>query len=227
VGRRARSRRVLILVAAPPQRKPPGPIARRLLRGVTIAAARAPWSWRLLRGPIKRLFDRLAPGWDERVGAETVERLEPLDAALAHVARDPGRVLDIGTGTGTAAFFMSSRYPEAEVLGIDLSEKMIDRAREKATQREARTRFEVADIARFAPDSKFDLVMMMNMPPFFDRVADLVAPGGYVVSIASRGRITPFFTPAATLERGFGRHGLRTVATDRDEIYYVAERPAA
>jgi hypothetical protein len=68
---------------------------------------------------------------------------------------------------------------------------------------------------------------MLNMPPFFQRVSALVAPGGYVVSIASRGPATPFYTSAPTLERGFARHGLRTVATGSHDgaTYHVAERP--
>src|SRR5439155_19909686 len=126
--------------------------------------------------------------------------------------RPPGRVLDIGTGTGTGAFFIASRYPSAEVVGIDLAEAMIARANEKAGSRQGNTRFEVADIADYAQGQPFDLVLMLNMPPFFEPVARLTAPGGYVVSIASRGPTTPFYTSAETLERGFRRHGLRTVA---------------
>jgi trans-aconitate methyltransferase len=176
---------------------------------------------------MQAIFDRLAPRWDERVGAETPERLAPIDAALRHLTREPRRVLDVGTGTGSAAFFMANRYPDADVLGIDISEKMIGRAREKANGRPGRVGFEVADIAEFDPGEAYDLVMMMNMPPFFERVSELLAPGGYVVAIASRGRTTPFYTPAAALERGFARHGLRTVAAEPDGVYYVAERPPA
>jgi SAM-dependent methyltransferase len=196
------------------------------MRGVCRAASQAPWTWRFLRRPVRALFDRLAPGWDERVGTDTPQRNAPLEAALGHVERAPGRALDIGTGTGSAAFFIADRYPEADVLGIDISAKMIDLAGEKAAGRPGRARFEVADIADFDPGQPYDLVTMMNMPPFFEQVSALLAPGGYVVSIASRGRTTPFYTPAAALERGFGRYGLRTLAADPDGTYYVAERPA-
>jgi SAM-dependent methyltransferase len=176
---------------------------------------------------MKALFDALAPGWDDRVGADTAERLAPLEAALAPVQREPRRVLDVGTGTGSAAFFIAERHPEADVLGIDISPKMIARAAEKARGRPGRATFEVADVADFHPAERYDLVIMMNMPPFFERIAALVAPGGYVVSIASRGRTTPFYTSPGTLERGFGRHGLRTVAAHPDGVYYVAQRPPA
>ena len=225
MGGRARGCRVLVTQEG--QRRTPGPLVRTVMRGVTNATAHAPWSWRLLRRPVQLLFDRLAPGWDERVGADTEERLAPLGAALDTLEREPNRVLDIGTGTGSAAFFMSNRYPEAQVLGIDLSEKMIARANEKARSRGSAARFEVADMAEFRPPDRYDLVMMMNMPVFFDQVAALVAPGGYVVSLASRGAKTPFYTPPATLERGFARHDLRTVAVDPAGVFYVAERPPA
>lgn len=210
-------------------RKPPGPIVTRFGRLTARAAAHAPWSWRLFRGPVRRLFDSMAAGWDERTQADSPDRLAPVGAALEHVERPPGRVLDIGTGTGTGAFFLASRYPSAEVVGIDLSEAMVAKANEKAGSHAGTTRFEVADIAEFEPGTPFDLILMLNMPPFFEPVARLTAPGGYVVSIASRGPTTPFYTPAETLTRGFERRGLRELAAGSFDgaSYHVAERSPA
>ena len=209
--------------------KAPGPGVQRIGRAITKATVHAPWSWRFLRRPVRRFFDSLAPGWDDRVGAETEWRQAPIGAALGHVARSPARALDIGTGTGTGAFFMASRYPSAEVVGIDLAEGMIARARQKAVGREGNVRFEVADIADYANRESFELVLMLNMPPFFEQVARLTSPGGYVISIASRGPATPFYTPSQTLARGFERRGLRTVAIGEVDAatYHVAERPPA
>ena len=211
------------------QRKPPGLVVRTIGRLITKAAVHAPWSWRFLSGAVERFVDRLAPGWDARVGSETEARLAPLEAALAYVERTPRRALDIGTGTGAGALFIAKRYPEADVLGIDLSGAMIAVANEKAATRERPVTFAVADIAGFEPSDPYDLVLMLNMPPFFEHVSALLAPGGYVVSIASRGPTTPFYSSATTLERGFARYGLRTVAAGSHEAatYHVAERPPA
>jgi SAM-dependent methyltransferase len=216
-------------VAETTARRGPGPLLRNFARLTAKAAAHAPWSWRLFRGPIRRVFDRLALGWDERTQADSEERLAPIAAALEHLERRPRKALDIGTGTGTGAFFLASRFPEAEVTGIDLSPVMIDKAKKRAAERGASVEFETADIAGYSPPRSFDLVLMLNMPAFFARTAALVAPGGYVVTIASRGPTTPFYTASETLQRGFGRHGLRTVAagTFGPATYHVAERPPA
>lgn len=213
--------------AAEPRRGP-GPLLRGFGRLTAKAAAHAPWSWPLLRGPVRRVFDSLAAGWDERTRADSEERLAPIAAALEHLEREPSSALDIGTGTGTGAFFLAARYPQAEVTGIDLSERMIAAATERAAARGASVRFEVADIATYRPGAPFDLVLMLNMPAFFDTTAALVAPGGYVVTIASLGPRTPFYTAPATLDRGFGRRGLRPVAKGSfgGATYHVAERPA-
>jgi SAM-dependent methyltransferase len=211
------------------ERRPPGPLLTRFGRLTSKAAAHAPWSWRLLRGPVRRVFDSLAAGWDERTQADSPSRLAPVGAALDHLERPVERALDIGTGTGTGAFFVASRYPDAEVVGIDISAAMVARANEKAAGRAGNARFEVRDIADYDPGAPFDLVLMLNMPAFFEPVARLTAPGGYVVTIASRGPTTPFYTPAETLTRGFERRGLRTVAAGsfEDATYHVAERPPA
>jgi hypothetical protein len=49
------------------------------------------------------------------------------------------------------------------------------------------------------------------MPPFFGEIARVLRPGGHVIVAASSGSDTPFYTPAAVLERGFARHGIELV----------------
>ena len=40
------------------------------------------------------------------------------------------RILDIGTGTGLIALMMAQRFPESEVIGIDIDPEAIAQARE-------------------------------------------------------------------------------------------------
>ena len=172
-----------------------------------------------------RFFDSVAGGWDERYASDP-ERLEPLTAALDLLPAPPQRVLDVGTGTGAAAMLVAGRWPDAQVTGIDVAPAMIDVAREK-TKDDPRIRFLVADVATLDPGQGYDLVVLLNMPPFLEQVANLLRPGGQVAVIASRGSTTPFFTPTRTLARGFARHGLETVAagTAGPGTYYLARRP--
>jgi len=207
-----------------------GPVLRRLARLINDAAVRAPWLWPLLRRPVRRFFDSVAADWDVRFAAEP-GRMAPLTAALAAIEREPRGVLEVGTGTGAGAFLIADRFDAAQVLAIDIAPEMIEVARRKASsEAHARIRFEVADVVALGREGeRFDLVAMFNMPPFFDAVARLVAPGGYVACASARGPRTPFYTPEATLRRGFERRGFRTVAAgDAGEgTYYLAERRAS
>ena len=184
----------------------------------------APWTWRFLRGPMTRFFERAAPTWDARYASDP-GRVAPLTAALDLLPHSPARVLDVGTGTGAAALIAAERWPDADVTGIDVSPAMIAIA--AAKQARSGARFLVADLTELDPSEGYDLVIMMNMPPFFEPVSRLVRPGGHVAKIASRGAVTPFYTSPDKLRAGFGAHGLETVAAGESGpgTYYLARRP--
>jgi SAM-dependent methyltransferase len=188
------------------------------------AITAAPWSWWLLRGLMRRFFERAAPTWDERYAGDPA-RLAPLVAALDLLPDPPARVLDVGTGTGAAAFVAAERWPDAQVLGIDVAPTMVAVALAKPAP--PGVRFEVADVGELDAGEGYDLVTMLNMPPFCEAVARVLRPGGHVAHIASRGPVTPFYTSAAKLEQRYGRHGLETVAagTAGPGTYYLARRP--
>ena len=79
---------------------------QRVARLITGAVVRRPEVWRLFRGTIRRQFDKLAPSWD---AVRSTGHLESLEAALDAVGSMPRRVLDVGTGTGTAARAIAAR----------------------------------------------------------------------------------------------------------------------
>jgi len=189
---------------------------RLMGRAVNGTVARAPWLWPVLKAPVRRYFDGLAHGWDERTGAGTVDHLTALATAVTHVEAEPERVLDLGTGTGVAALFLAREYPRASIRGVDFSEEMVATAKAKVgLDPEGRIAFKVADAASlpFADDS-FDLVAQVNVPPFLAELARVLRPGGYAVFVASGGPATPFYTPPSVLERGLAKRGIETVASD-------------
>lgn len=171
---------------------------KRFARLATRAVVARPGLWRVFRGPIRAQFDRLAPVWHGRVGPEA---LAGLAAALDRLEEPPRRALDLGTGTGKGAVFVAERFPEAEVVGVDLAPEMISEARRlRPPALEERVAFEVADAAKLPfEDGAFDLVVLLNMIPFFPELGRVTAPGGTLVVSFGFGSQTPIWTPSETL----------------------------
>ncbi|MDP8910655.1 MAG: class I SAM-dependent methyltransferase [Actinomycetota bacterium] len=177
----------------------------------TDVVVRRPALWRLFRAPLTGLFDRLAPGWDAR---RDRHHLAPLEQALAAVGETPRRALDIGTGTGAAAFAVAARWADTEVVGVDMADGMLAEARRK-TPRELshRIRFERGDASRLAyGDASFDLVTLANMIPFFDEIARLVAPGGHAIFAFSDGPTTPIYVRPERVRRELAARGFTEFA---------------
>jgi len=197
----------------------PGPPARNKLigRAMNATVARAPWLWPVLKGPMRSYFDDRASTWDERTGAPGADHLAPLAMAVTKIDRRPERALDIGTGTGVAALFLAREFPYASIRGVDVSEEMIRRAKAKVgLDPDGRVAFRVADSSALPyDDGDFDLVTLLNMPPFFAEIARVLRHGGHAIVAASWAERTPFYTPDPVLERGFGRNGMVLVTTGR------------
>ena len=183
---------------------------QRFARLVTDAVVRRPSLWRVFRGPLRNMFDGLAPTWETRIGPH---HLWALDLALEGMPA-PGRALDLGTGTGVVALALGERYPDAEVVGVDLSPGMIEEARGKLPPELAgRVRFEVGDASALAfPDGDFELVVLSNMIPFSDELARIVARGGTLVLSFSRGAETPIYVAPERLRRELGGRGFAEFA---------------
>jgi len=173
-------------------------LGRKFARLATNAVVGRPGLWRAFRGPLRRQFDHLAPCWD---AMRSEDAFTPLEQALAAIPSSPARVLDLGTGTGLAAFVLARRFPQAEVVGVDLSDRMIEVARRNVpSELGGRVRFEQADAARLPfDDGSFELVSLANMIPFFAELARVTAPGGWAVFSFSAGPETPIWVPPERL----------------------------
>ena len=80
----------------------------------------------------------------------------------------PGRALEIGCGTGTNAIFLAQRG--FDVLGVDISEVAVNKARTRA---HGRCRFEVIDFLVAAPiDGPFEFVFDRGCFHIFDDEAE-------------------------------------------------------
>lgn len=186
-------------------------LGRRFARVATNAAVRTPRLWAAFRPVVRRLFDAAAPRWD---ALRLPDTFLPYETALASVDSAPTRALDLGTGTGYGAFMLARRFPEAKVVGVDLSDQMLEQAR-RNTPAELRDRvsFQQADASKLPyEDDEFDLVAHANMIPFFDEVARVVAPGGQALFAYSSGAQTPIYVPAERLRSELERRGFTDFA---------------
>jgi SAM-dependent methyltransferase len=140
-----------------------------------------------------------APGPGDEPGsfdacAEVFDRLGeliggPLRAYLERVLPERGeRAVDLGCGTGRHAAMLAGRY--REVLGVDLSEPMLEIAR--ARHGAAGVRLVRRDLRDLRPErvGRFDLVLSAHtlhhvgdLDATLDRIRELVAPGGRAVLV--------------------------------------------
>lgn len=204
------------------------PRRRIWLIGHTLSSliAHVPGSWRLLRGPTSRFWEKAAARWDTGPGADPTVRIAPLAAACDRLPEPPADILEIGTGTGVGALYLAGRFTDATVTGVDLAENMVAAARAKVTDDLAdRLTFEAADAAAlpFADDS-FDLVAQVNVPIFPAEVARVLRPGGSFVVASTHGPATPYYTSERVLRRKLRKHGLVIESSGRagDGTYAVA-----
>lgn len=113
------------------------------------------------------------------------------DAMLASAAPRPGeRVLDVACGTGAASLPAARAVgPRGEVVGVDVSQRMVDAARAAAVERQvANARFERMDGETLAlPDGAFDVALcgfgLMYMPEPAQCLRELrrvLRPGGRI-----------------------------------------------
>ena len=184
-------------------------LGRGYARFATNVAVRFPRLWPLVRPLVRRQFDLLAPTWDTM---RSPDAFSPLEAALAGVEGPVEAALDVGTGTGAAAFAIAERFPEARVVGVDIAPTMLEQARRKAEGR-ANLSFEVADASALPQGAaSFDLVTAANMIPFFDELARVVRPGGTLVVSFSLGPQTPIYVPPERLRKELGARGFTEFA---------------
>lgn len=186
-------------------------LGRKFARVTTNVVVSRPQLWRLFRPLIRRQFDAIAGRWD---AMRDPGHLRPYEQAVDAVAPPPARALDLGTGTGEGAFAIARRFPDVEVVGVDLANGMLARARSKTPpELQARVRFERGDASALPfPDESFGLVAHANMIPFFDELTRVLAPGGQAVFAFSGGAETPIYVPAERLREELSRRGFTEFA---------------
>jgi len=109
----------------------------------------------------RREFDREAPGYDRTARASMPGYLDlhrTLLGGIPYVSTRQFRVLELGVGTGTLSSLVLSEFPHAELTGVDISPRMIARARTKLRPFRDRVELIAGDIGEFA-EGPYDVVV--------------------------------------------------------------------
>ena len=140
-------------------------------------------------------------GWDSAYDAGSrapwdIGRPQPAVARLADKGLLSGRMLDAGCGSGEHALLAAARG--ADVVGVDISPRAIERARHKAAERGLAVRFEVGDALSLDDlGLTFDTVIDSGLFHVFDdadraryvtSLASVLPPGGtcYLMCFSER-----------------------------------------
>lgn len=145
-------------------------------------------------GQVARMFTEISPRYDllNRVLSAGMDGPWRRTAVRMAGPRGARRILDLATGTGDLAFeFLRAPGFDGEVLGIDFSGEMVERARGKAARRNVppRVQFRAGDAMDIPePDGSFDIVSCgFGVRNFVDlerglaEACRVLAPGGRLV----------------------------------------------
>lgn len=156
-----------------------GPLAAQA-RFLLAALGEGPAPDRAPAAYVRELFDAFAPRFDEELGSALDYRTPALLAGLL-AGTPPGRVLDLGCGTGLSGVALKPFATRLE--GLDLSPRMLERARARGIY----DALHEADLLDFLPrrPASWDVVAaadvlnyLGDLAPAFAAIRAALRPGG-------------------------------------------------
>jgi len=111
----------------------------------------------------------------------------PQESAIVRTYALPSRarILDAGCGTGEASWRIAELFPDATLLGVDLLDVHLERARARSAHLGSRVRFEHGDIFDLGlPGGSFDLTVCRHVIHAVPRAEQAI---GELVRVTKRG----------------------------------------
>lgn len=116
---------------------------------------------------MSEFFDELSENWDKNEISSKNERREFLKFLDI---KEGDKVLDVACGTGVISSLLQEKS-KTDVVGLDISPKMIEKAREKEKNNPF-IHYYVGDFITYNFNEKFDYIIVFNAyPHFLDRKA--------------------------------------------------------
>ena len=143
--------------------------------------------------PIAAMFDRISPKYDalNHLLSFNIDKVWRRKTAKAVAKSHPNTILDLATGTADLAIAVAKRDPQAHILGMDISEKMLDIGKEKVMHQNLANQIELrlGDAASlpFEDDSFDAITVAFGVRNFEDlgkglsEISRVLKPGGQAV----------------------------------------------
>lgn len=191
---------------------------------------------------VQAMFDSIAPAYDWMNRAMTLGLDKLWRRTAVNILRRSPRpindILDVATGTGDLALEMAARLDPNSVVGIDLSEKMLEIGRRKASASSQGdvVKFETGDCLQLPfPDESFDAVTVAfgvrnfeNLALGYSEIARVLRPGGIVLVLELSTPTSKIIRPLYDLYAGKVIPSVgKTVSKDSRAYTYLPESIAA
>jgi SAM-dependent methyltransferase len=135
---------------------------------------------------MQSLFDSMADSWDTR---NVPDRLVAIEDVFDRVDLPPGRLVELGAGTGIGTRVIARHRPLS--AAIDLSAGMLAQAPHGLAP------WTRADASRLPlPGASIDVLVLFNMLLFPEEVDRVLAPRGALVWVNTLGEATPIHLSA-------------------------------
>ena len=143
--------------------------------------------------PIAAMFDRISPKYDalNHLLSFNIDKVWRKKTAKAVAKSQPNTILDLATGTADLAIAVAKRNPQAQVIGMDISVKMLDIGKEKVMHQNLANQIELSlgDAAALPfEDDSFDAVTVAfgvrnfeDLGKGLSEISRVLKPGGQAV----------------------------------------------
>ena len=152
---------------------------------------------------IRQAFNKFAQEYDSQ-REYIIPEMRQYYGAAVWAMETPGQtpaILDVGAGTGLLGAFLLEKFPDARLTLMDISEKMLDMARQRFASR-PETKYIICDYSRSELGGPYDIICsalsIHHLAPedkrrLFGRIFTALKPGGMFVNADQADGETPYF----------------------------------
>lgn len=186
--------------------------------------------------PIATMFDRISPSYDQlnHLLSMNIDKAWRKKTAKEVATYYPETILDLATGTADLAIALAKSNPQAHIIGMDISEKMMEIGKEKVKQHglERQIELHLGDAASLPfGDNSFDAVTVgfgvrnfENRKQGLSEIHRVLKPNGRAVILEFS---MPEAFPMKQLYRLYFKHFLpkigRCISKDPSAYFYLPQ----